>query len=543
MKKALILPLSCFILGTTLLGSGLSQPQATQATAKQVLNWTESNELATADISKATDTLSFNVLLNTQEGLYRLDKNGTPQPALATKTELSKDGLTYKFTLRKDAKWQNGDPVTAKDFVYSWQRTVDPKTTSQDAFYLFQVKNAKAINAGKLNPDQLGIKADDDYHLTVTLERPVSYFKKLLAWPLFFPQNQKAVAKYGQAYGTEANKTDNNGPYTLTKWNGSSDSWTLVKNKNYWDQKHVKLNKINELVVKDPQTGLNLYQSHKVDETVLSGEQVPNFKTNKDFVKREASNLLYLNLNQNKVKAFKNQNVRRAFSLAINRKQLVNNVLQDGSQTPKGFTPVGLGKDPQNGHDFAKETEVKTAVTSNLKTARALIKKGLAATHTKSLSLTLVTDDTQNAKRTAEYVQNALEKLPHVKVAIHTLPKVQRLTLQQKGNYQLILTGWQSVFADPVNFLDIWTSDSSYNTSGWHNTKFDQAIADAEGKYANEPVKRWQALQNAEKELLTDQGTIPLYQQTTAQLLQPKVKGIVYNGSGVPYDWKTAYIK
>ncbi|MEW5208172.1 ABC transporter substrate-binding protein, partial [Bacillus cereus] len=89
------------------------------------------------------------VLLNTQEGLYRLDKNGTPQPALATKTELSKDGLTYKFTLRKDAKWQNGDPVTAKDFVYSWQRTVDPKTTSQDAFYLFQVKNAKAINAGK----------------------------------------------------------------------------------------------------------------------------------------------------------------------------------------------------------------------------------------------------------------------------------------------------------------------------------------------------------------------------------------------------------
>ncbi|WP_396022421.1 peptide ABC transporter substrate-binding protein [Bombilactobacillus folatiphilus] len=518
-----------------------NRPNALQAKAKQVLNWTESTELATSDISQATDTLSFNVLLNTQEGLYRLDKKGVPQPALAKKTHVSADGLVYTFWLRPHTKWSNGQTVKAQDFVYSWQRTVNPKTGSQDAFYLNQIKNAKEINEGQKSVGDLGIQALGNNKLKVTLTKPVPYFKKLLAWPLFFPQNPTAVRKYGKAYGTTSQKVVSNGPYKLTDWDASRSSWKLVKNKTYWDQKKVHLQRINETVVKDPQTGLNLYQDHKVDQTLLTGAQVPNLKSEPDFVVQKSSNMNFLNLNQNKIAAFKNQDVRQAFSLAINRQQLVKNVLQDGSLAPRGFVPVGLSS--YQGKDFAKSTRVKNSVMPNLPKAKKLLAKGFQATHTKQLKLSLMIDDTQTSKYAGEFVQSELEKLDHVKVSLKTLPKTQRLTEERQGNYDMVISSWQSVFADPINFLDIWEANSSYNTSGFKDAKFDHYLDLSENEYAQNATKRWQAQQKAEKRLMDLQATLPLYQATKAQLMNPKVKGVVYNGSGVPYDWKTTYIK
>ncbi|GAJ25798.1 oligopeptide ABC transporter [Liquorilactobacillus sucicola DSM 21376 = JCM 15457] len=306
--------------------------------ANQTLNWTEGSALATADLAKATDTLSFNVLLNTQEGLYRLDKNGIPRNALATKTLVSNNGKTYTFDLRKNADWSNGQKVTAKDFVYSWQRTLDPKTASQDAFYLYQVKNAQEINEGKKDLNDLGIKALGKYKLRVELTKPVSYFKKLLAWPLFFPVNETAVAKYGTKYGTQARYTVSNGPFKLTKWTGTNKKWTLVKNNNYWAKNDVHLKKINELVTESTTTSYELYSDKKVDETLLSGQQVKNNKNSKAFVKRLPTATTRLDLNQNKIPAFKNINIRRALSLAIDRRALTQNVLQDGSVPLKGLS-------------------------------------------------------------------------------------------------------------------------------------------------------------------------------------------------------------
>lgn len=186
----------------------------------QVLNWSETTQSSTQDPSLATDTTSFQALLNTGDGLYRLDKNKKPQLSLATKTKTSNNGKTYDFYLRKNAKWSNGDPITARDFVYSYQRTVNPATKSQMAFYLYQIKNAQAINKGQKQLSSLGAIAVSKYHLRIYLTRPLSYFKILLSWPLFFPQNQKVVQKYGKLYGTQAQYTVSSGPFTLTKWNG-----------------------------------------------------------------------------------------------------------------------------------------------------------------------------------------------------------------------------------------------------------------------------------------------------------------------------------
>lgn len=164
----------------------------------QTLNWSETTQLSTQDPSLATDTTSFQALLNTGDGLYRLDKNNKPKLSLAKSVKESKNGTVYDFDLRKDAKWSNGDPVTAKDFVYSYQRTVTPATKSQMAFYLYQIKNAEAINKGKKSPSTLGVTAPSKYHLRIQLTRPLSYFKNLLAWPLFFPQNKNAIKKVRQ---------------------------------------------------------------------------------------------------------------------------------------------------------------------------------------------------------------------------------------------------------------------------------------------------------------------------------------------------------
>lgn len=529
----------------TLAGCGAKSSSSTGNTKyadKQELNWTVSSELASNDIPKATDTLSFTVLQNTQEGLYRLNKAGTPKNALATSTKVTNGGKTYTFQLRKNAKWSNGQPVTAKDFVYSWRRTLAPKTASQDAFYLYQVKNAQAVNKGKKPLSALGIKADGNYKLTVNLTKPVSYFKKLLAWPLFYPVNQKAVDKYGKAYGTTSAKTVYNGPFRLTKWNGTNKSWTLAKNPTYWDKSAVHLTKINQQVTESTTTSYNLFNSKKTDETLLNGQQVKNNRNNENFVKRLPTGSQRLDLNQNKVKAFKNVNVRKAFSLAINRQQLVKNVLQDGSVASKGFVPAGMGNNPKTGEAFNQEAEVKSAVSYNLKQAKKLLAKGYKATGTKAINATLSVSDTDSSKQTAEFVQSALEKLPGVKITIKTVPYVQLITQQNNGNYELTFSGWQSVFADPINFLDVFESNSSYNTTGWKNKQYDQLLNESENQDGNQPTKRWAKLVAAEKVLMNDQGTIPLYQQAQPQLLRKNVKNVVYNPAGVPYDFKLTYI-
>jgi len=543
-KKGTILTVAALSL-LTLAGCGnqsSSGNSSNKYAAKQELNWTESSELASSDLAKATDTLSFTVLQNTQEGLYRLNSKGTPANALATSTKVTNGGKTYTFNLRKDAKWSNGQPVTAKDFVYSWQRTLNPKTASQDAFYLYQVKNAEAVNKGKQPLSALGIKADGNYKLTVQLTKPVSYFKKLLAWPLFYPLNQKAVDQYGKKYGTSSATTVYNGPFRLTKWSGTSKTWTLAKNKTYWDKKAVHLTKINEQVTESTTTSYNLYNAKKTDETLLSGQQIKNNKNSKDFVKRLPTGSQRLDLNQKKVAAFKNADVRKALSLAIDRTQLVNDVLQDGSIASKGFVPAGMGNNPKTGEAFNQEAYVKSGVSYDLKQAKTLLAKGLKQTGDKQLNVSLSVSDTDTSKQTAEFVQSSLEKLPNVKVTIKTVPYVQLITQQNNGNYELTLAGWQSVFADPINFLDVFESDSSYNTTGWKSTQFDKLLDEAENQDGNKPATRWTKLVKAEKVLINDQGTIPLYQAAKSQLLRSNVKGIVYNGAGVPYDFKTTYI-
>ncbi|KRL78678.1 peptide ABC transporter substrate-binding protein [Ligilactobacillus equi] len=515
------------------------------SSSNQVLNWDETAELPTMDLSTATDVVSFNTLNNTMEGLYRIGKDSKITPGIATKTSVSKDGLTYTFDLRKDAKWSNGDKVTAKDFVYSWQRTVNPKTGSQYAFLFDGIKNANDVLEGKKPVTDLGIKAEGDYKLVVTLDKQVPYFKLLMGFPVFFPQNQKVVEKYGDKYGTASKYMVYNGPFKLTKWTGSNLSWTMAKNDNYWDKKDVKLSAINVKVNKSTSTSFNLYQSGKLDATPLSVEQAKQVKNQKDYVVRKDASTFYFQYNQEKdidgVKAFQNQKIRQAISLVINRKQFVNKVLGSGT-VATGLVSAGLASN--NGKDFSAAANNGDGVTYDVKKAQKLWAEGLKELGVSSLNFSILSDDTDGAKKSTEFLQSAIEtNLKGAKVTTANVPFKTRINRTNKGDFDIVLSAWGADFSDPISFLDLFTSDNANNAGKWSNQQYDELIAKSKNEDANDPDKRWNDLVQAQQILMGEEGISPIYNKNTPWLVKTKVKGIIYNTAGVNYNFKDAYIQ
>lgn len=534
--KSLLAGATVFVSALVLTACG-SQSSSSNGNAKQTINWMESAEIPTLDLSKATDATSFNQLNNVMEGLYRLGKDEKVENALATKTEVSKDGKHWVFTLRK-SKWSDGSPVTAKDFVYSWQRTVNPKTASQYAYLFSGIKNADKIASGKAPVSSLGVKANGDYELEVTLEKRIPYFKLLMGFPLFFPQQEKAVESAGSKYGTASKYMAYNGPFVHSGWTGSNLSWKLKKNTNYWDKKDVKLSSVNYTVQKTPSTAYNLYQSNKLDATVLDAQQTKQLKGTPGFTKRNTAATFYLQYNVAKNKNLQNADLRRAISLSVNRKALSNAL--GGANTPAtSLTAKGLAK--KDSTDFSAAVANDKYGSYNPKEAKKYWNKATKALGTKNITLTLLSDDTDQGKKTNETLQSQLEEnLPGIKIETQNVPFKTRLSRSTSGDFDIVVTGWSADFADPISFDDLFTSDNAQNYGKWSNSSYDKLIA--ESKVTGNANKRWTDLQDAEKILLDEQGVSPLYYKTEAWLVRPSIKNIVYNAAGANYSFKEAYV-
>lgn len=304
------------IFGSALVLAGCGNKSSSGSLAsEQKINLSTNAELTSLDVSKIYDKNSFIQVDQTNEGLYRYDADGKVHKALATKSTVSKDGKTYTIDIRHNTKWSNGDPVTAKDFVYSWRRAVTPATGSQYTYLFESIKNAKQIASGKMSPTKLGVTASGKYQLTIKLDKPTSYFDMVLARETLYPLDKKAVAKYGKKYGTSSATTVSNGPFKSVGWTGTNLKWKLVKNAQYWNKKSVKLSEIGYQVVKEPNTNYNLYQSNKLDMISLVGEQAQQLAKNKDIVHRPLAATEYMQYNQrNSSKVFTNANLRKAFS-------------------------------------------------------------------------------------------------------------------------------------------------------------------------------------------------------------------------------------
>ncbi len=264
---------------------------------EKVLNMSNSADITTLDTTLVKDSLSSEVISNTMEGLTRLDENSNATPAIATSWDVSEDKLTWTFKIREDAKWSNGDNVTAHDFEFAFKRTLDPKSLCETAGVYFDIVGAKDFNLGNGgDKDSVGVKALDDYTLEINLIRPVPYFDKLVASTSFYPQNQKFVEQHGQKYGTSIETSLFNGPFVLSSWK-MEDQYALSKNPTYWDKDAVKLDTINVKITKDSNTDMNLYQDDKIDRVTVSSDLVENHKNSPDFSTRleSATNFLVLN--------------------------------------------------------------------------------------------------------------------------------------------------------------------------------------------------------------------------------------------------------
>lgn len=539
-KKTVSVAATVIALGLTLTACG--SKSGSNSDNKQVLSWSEATELSSLDPSKATDSESFDMLGNTMEGLYRLGKDSKIEPGIAKSTVLSKDKLHYTFTLRKGAKWSNGDEVTAKDFVYSWKRTIDPKTGSSYSYLFDGVANANDIINGKKAPSTLGIKAVGKYKLKVTLDKQVPYFKLLMGFPVFFPQNENAVKKYGAKYGTESKYIVYDGPFTMTGWTGSNLNWKFKKNTHYWDKKNVKLTAINFKVNKSPSTAYNLYQSGKSDFSQLSTEQARQLNKKAGFTVEKSGQMTYLEFNQ-KQAAFKNAKIRQALSLAINRKQLASKIMGEGTELPSGIVPNGLAKN--KGTDFSKAAKTSD-LRYNQAEAKRLFTEGLAEIGQSKLSFTLLGADTDQSKDVTAYIQSQLEQhlgSDKIRVNVSNVPLKTRLSRSRAGNFDVVVANWVADYNDPISFMELFTTGNEYNDGSWSNSEYDRLITAAKTTNAANADKRWEDMVKASKILSKDMGVSPLYQQNSPEMVNPKVKGLIVNSAGIMYNWKNTYVK
>lgn len=512
--------------------------------SSQVLNLSYPSSLDSIDISNMS---GYGSTGNIFESLYRLGKNGSITPGLAKSTKVSKDGKTYTFTIR-NAKWSDGSKITAQDFVYSWKRTVTPATKSQYAYLFSGVKNADEIVAGKKSPSTLGVKAQGEHTFIVTLDKPITYFKKLMTYPLFGPISEKAVKKWGNKYATKAQYMLYSGPFKLTGWTGTNNSWQFVKNNQYWDKKAVHLQKINYTVNESTTTTLNLFQEKKLDLTQLASEQVKNMKSSSDYTTYPYSITAFLvynfqDSNATIKKALNNAKIRQAISLSINRKTLVKNVIGDASTVSKTFVPQDLVKDAKTGKDFADESTVKNSTSYNKALAQKLWKQGLKETGIKKLSIQLLASNDEPNKPISQYLRSALEKnLDGLTVNLSNIPSKVASSRAQSGDFDLYLSGWGADFNDPISHLQIMTNNNGYNYGKYNSSTYNALVNKAQNQDANDTSARWQDMINAEKTIMKDQGITPLYQTVYSYLQNPKVKGIIHNTAGTQWNYKYAYI-
>ena len=511
--------------------------------SENVLNLSSGSDIPTMDSSLAIDQVSFFTFNQTLEGLYVLNKDDEPEPGVAKgDPEKSDDGKTWTIKLRDDAKWSNGDPVTAHDFVYAWQRTVDPDTAAEYAYMFENIENASEITSGKKKPEELGVKAIDDQTLEVKLLKDVPWMQSLFAFGSFMPQNEKFVEKQGKKFGTTADTTLSNGPFKMTQWK-TEDNWKLEPNDKYWDKDKVKLKEVNYKVVKETQTAINLYQTGKLDSVTLDATNVSKYKDREDFSTELNSSNYFYRINKTKNKDLENEDLRKAFAKSIDKKKYVNSLLNDGSVPSDKLMVKDFVKD-EDGKDYIDG--VKSPLNYDKEEAKKLLEKAKKETGKDKFNIELLTYDQDVSKKAAEFVKEQVEQnLPGVTLKIKQQPFKQKLELESKGDYDISFAGWGPDYPDPTTFLDLFKKDSPHNQTGYSNAEYDKALKEAntdEMLKEENSEKRTKMLQDAESKFLESASIGPLYQQGVARLRQPYVKNWQPHKFGGDYSLKEVEI-
>ena len=496
------------------------------------------------DSTVVDDAMSFNAITAITDGLTTVDVKGNTIPGIAKSWDVSNNGLTYTFHLR-DAKWANGDDVTAQDFVYPWHRII--KNAGNYAYMLgsegASIKNADSlINLGTAATDEqlntLGIKATDDKTVVVDLEKNVPYFVGLMSFPCYFPQNQKFVEKCGKKYATKPEYILGNGAYKMTKWVKGNKA-TFTKNDKYYDAKTVATKNLEMYLVQDPKTAAQNFDNGKVDYATINSTLVDKYKGKDTFTTFNEGYLFYLQLNF-KNNTVANKNVREALAYAINRKDLCENVLKDGSMAATGFVPSQLSTSPA-GKDFRDDAD--KYVSYDQKKAQEYLDAAKKELGTDTITIDLLYGTDESPMDTmAEYLQGSFTKLKGLKVnMVATVKKDRIYNRQANGNYQIACTRWGPDYADPTTYLNLFLTGNQNNYGKYSNAKVDSLMKQVQAE--SDLNKRWDLMTQVEKTALDDLAYIPVFEKGAAALKAKNVKGVVHSPVGVPYTFKYVTIK
>ena len=549
--------LALLMAGTMMLGvvgcGGSSDTAGTEASASDSASAGSSSDMnvmletpvESLDPQQATDGTSFEVIADYTDGLMQMDADGQAVPAIAESYDLSDDGLTYTFHLRSDAKWSNGTPVTAADFVFAWQRAVDPAVASEYAYMLSdigQVKNAAEIIAGEKDKSELGVTAVDDVTLQVELNVPVSYFLSLMYFPTFYPVNEEFFNSCGDTFATSPETTLSNGAFVLDSYEPAATAFHLTKNADYYDAAKVQLSGLSYQVIQDSQQALMNYQTGVLDTTLVNGEQVDQVKDDPEFMTVGAGYLWYVSPNMSAVPELANLNVRLAMTMAIDRDAITADVLKDGSAATYTAVPPEFAAGP-DGSDFSgDQSKFSDVCRFDAAAAADYWAKGLEELGITELSLDMVVDADDAPQKVAQVLKEQWETtLPGLTVNLVVEPKKQRVQDMQEGNFQLGLTRWGPDYADPMTYLGMWITDNSNNYGLWSNADYDAIIAECTtGDLCTDAEGRWARLYDAEQIVMDEAVIYPLYTQCNAEMLSSKVTGVDYHPVALNRVYKNA---
>lgn len=497
------------------------------------------------DPQEATDGTSFEVIANFTDGLMQMDADGKAVNALCDHYELSDDGLTYTFYIREDANWSNGTPVTSADFVFAWQRAVDPAVASEYSYMMSdigQIKNAEEIIAGTKDKSELGVTAVDDKTLKVELNVPVSYFLSLLYFPTYYPVNEEFFNSCGDTFATSPETVLSNGAFILDAYEPAATAFHLTKNPNYYDADRIKLSGLNYQVIQDSQQALMSYQTGALDTTLVNGEQVDQVKDDPEFKAIGAGYLWYVSPNMSKVPELNNQNIRLAMTFAIDRDAITKDVLKDGSAPTYTAVPPQFAAGP-DGSDFAADqTKFSDVCAFDTAKAKEYWDAGLKELGITQLTLKMVVDADDAPQKVAQVLQEQWQKnLPGLTIEIVVEPKKQRVLDMQDGNFELGLTRWGPDYADPMTYLGMWITNNNNNYGLWSNKEYDSIIAECTtGKLCTDAQGRWNRLFDAEKIVMDEAVIYPLYTQCNAEMMSSKVTGVEFHPVALNRVYKNA---
>lgn len=486
----------------------------------QVLHRGKGPSLADLDPHLATGTTDYNVLSALFEGLIgEHPEDLSPVPGVATHWESSADGLSYTFHLRRDAKWSNGDPLTAHDFVNSWRRVLTPSLAADYANLLYVMSGAEAFHKGAVDSfDAVGVAALDDHTLRVDLEYPAPYFLSLLQHWMWHPVHLPSITAVGSPFSRTTpwalpGTMVSNGPFVLESWR-NRERIVVTKNPHYWDADTVRLNAIHFHPFEGVDTEERAFRSgqiHLTDALPISKIEAYVRET-PDLIRIDPYLGTYFFRINTRLPFLSDRKVRAALSLALDRETIVSRVLRDSQIPAATLTPAGTsGYQPPRGLEF------------DLPAARALLAEAGYPEGQGAPEIELLFNTSENHRLVAEALQAMWLENLGLQISLHKMENKTVLETRRTGSFEMLRSVWIADYIDPTSFLDVFRSDSGNNYTGWANADYNRLLFEADR--TTDPAARFALLQNAEAMLLEAAPIIPLYSFTHVFAIDPAVRG------------------